>query len=163
MRSGRTTPSAASHPASSGVRSKRKCLRWSGLLDGGAYAVYEDKLAGRISTELWERKHAEYSHILNRLVGTLAEHRFAEDNYLATGNRVLELANNAFALYIEQDHDEQAKLISLIASNCTLKGGVVHVELKEVFAILADGVAKEAEMEAAGASKSEIEKEWLPG
>jgi site-specific DNA recombinase len=126
-------------------------------------AVYEDKLSGAISTEMWERKHAEYSHILNRLVGTMAEHRFAEDNYLATGVRVLELSNRAYQLYIEQDHDEQAKLIRLIASNCTLKDNQVHVGLKEVFAILADGVAKEAEMEAAGASKEAIEKEWLPG
>jgi hypothetical protein len=36
------------------------------------------------------------------------------------------------------------------------------VELKEVFAILADGVAKEVDMEAAGASKEVIEEEWLP-
>ncbi len=56
-----------------------------------------------------------------------------------------------------QDRDERRKLIDLIASNCTLKDGVV-----EVFAILADGVAKEAEMGAAGASKEAIEKEWLP-
>jgi hypothetical protein len=126
-------------------------------------AIYEDKLAGRISTELWERKHAEYSHILNRLVGTLAEHRFAEDNYLATGVRVLELAKGAYSLYIDQNHEEQAKLVSLMASNCTLKDGAAHVELKEVFVLLADGVAKEAEMEAAGASKETIEKEWLPG
>ncbi len=126
-------------------------------------AVYEDKLCGAISTEMWERKHAEYSHILNRLVGTLAEHRFAEDNYLATGVRVLELANRAHALYIERDHEEQAKLIGLIASNCTLAGGVVTVELKEVFAILADGVAKEEEMKAAGASEKAIKEEWLPG
>ncbi|MCI0453175.1 MAG: hypothetical protein L0Z51_12460 [Candidatus Latescibacteria bacterium] len=40
---------------------------------------------------------------------------------------------------------------------------VVHVELKQVFATLADGVAKEAEMKTVGASKEAIEKEWLPG
>jgi len=49
-----------------------------------------------------------------------------------------------------------------IASNCTLKDGAAHVELKEVFALLADGVAKEAEMETAGETKEGIEKEWLP-
>lgn len=126
-------------------------------------AVYEDKLAGVITTEFWEKRHAEYSHKLNRLVGTLSEHRFAEDNYLATGVRVLELAKRAYSLYIDQNHEEQAKLVSLMASNCTLKDGTAHVELKEVFALLADGVAKEAEMEAAGATKEAIEKEWLPG
>jgi len=35
--------------------------------------------------------------------------------------------------------------------------------LKDVFAVFADGVAKEEELKAAGASKEEIEKEWLPG
>lgn len=125
--------------------------------------VYDDKLEGAISTEFWERKQAEYSHRLNRLLGTLAEHRFAEDNYLATGVRILELANRAYDLYIDREHDEQRKLVDLIASNCTLKDGVAHVELKEVFAILADGVAKEEEMKAAGATKEQIEKEWLPG
>jgi len=126
-------------------------------------AIYEDKLAGRISEEMWERQHAKHSHTLKRLVGTLAEHRFAEDNYLATGNRILELAKRAYELYIERDHEEQAKLINLIASNCTFKDGEVHVALKEVFAILADGVAKEAEMKAAGASENAIKEEWLPG
>ena len=50
-----------------------------------------------------------------------------------------------------------------MASNCTLKDGAARVELKEVFQILADGAAKEAEMEAAGASKEAIDEEWLPG
>ena len=50
-----------------------------------------------------------------------------------------------------------------MASNCIYKDGKAHVELKEVFAILADGVTREAEMEAAGATKEAIEKEWLPG
>jgi len=49
-----------------------------------------------------------------------------------------------------------------MASNCTLKDNKVHVKLREVFQILADGAVKEAEMEAAGASKEAIEKEWLP-
>lgn len=126
-------------------------------------AVYEDKLAGVISTELWERKHAEYSHRLGRLLGTLSEHRYAEENYLTTGTRVLELAKRAHSLYIDQSRDEQRKLVDLMASNCTYKDGKAHVELKEVFAILADGVAHEEEMEAAGATKEAIEKEWLPG
>lgn len=126
-------------------------------------AIYEDKLSSSISVEMWERKHAEYSHRLNRLLATIREHRFAEDHYLTTGTRVLELAKRAYSLYIDQDRDEQRKLVDLIASNCTLKDGVVHVELKEVFAILADGVAKEAEMKSAGATKEAIEKEWLPG
>jgi hypothetical protein len=43
-------------------------------------------------------------------------------------------------------------VIDLMASNYTLKDNKVHVELREVFQILADGAVKEAEMEAAGAS-----------
>ena len=141
----------------------REIEKERGELERKINAVYEDKLAGAITTGMWEKKHAEYSHKLNRLVGTLSEHRFAEDNYLSTGVRILELAKRAYDLYIHQDHDEQRKLVDLIASNCTLRDGTAHVELKEVFAILADGVAKEEEMKAAGASENAIKEEWLPG
>jgi len=43
-----------------------------------------------------------------------------------------------------------------------LKGGRVHAELKEVFAILANGAEQELAMVAAGAPKSAIDEDWLP-
>jgi len=93
----------------------------------------------------------------------LEEHTHADRNYVETGTRILELAKRAYSLYIDQTPDEQSKLVSIIASNCTLQGGKVNVELREVFRILADGVAEEAEMRAGGASEKVIEKNWLPG
>ena len=39
----------------------------------------------------------------------------------------------------------------------------VHIELRVVFQILADGAVNEAEMEVARASIEAIEKNWLPG
>jgi len=139
------------------LESQRKALQ--GKMD----QLYEDKLAGAVSTSFWQRKQAEYSRQQDHVLSMLEEHTHADRNYVETGTRILELAKRAYSLYIDQTPDEQSKLVSIIASNCTLQGGKVNVELREVFRILADGVAEEAEMRAGGASEKVIEKNWLPG
>ena len=58
---------------------------------------------------------------------------------------------------------EQRKILDILLSNSTLAGGKVEVELKEVFQILADGVAEENELKSKRASKDARNEIWLPG
>jgi len=115
-----------------------------------------------ITSELWQRKQAEFVRRQDRITAVMGEHRDADRSYLEDGNRILELAQRAYSLYVRQEPDEQRKLADILLSNCTLKGGRVHAELKEVFAILADGAEQEEAMVAAGAPKSAIDENWLP-
>jgi hypothetical protein len=46
---------------------------------------------------------------------------------VATGEKILELAMNAYSLYSQQDFVERQKLLDSILSNCTFDRGTLFV------------------------------------
>jgi hypothetical protein len=90
-------------------------------------------------------------------------HESASNDYVFDGARILELAKDAYSLYVRQDSWEQRKLLDILLSNSTLKGGAVEVQLREVFQVLADGAEMEEELRASNASENAINRNWLPG
>jgi site-specific DNA recombinase len=126
-------------------------------------ALYEDKLAGVVPVEFWERKYREFSMQRGRLKDLISEHDNAKSNYLEDGIRILELAQDAYRLYIWRKPSEQRKILDMILSNPKLKDGKIETELNELFKVLADGAEREEEMRAENASKTAIDEIWLPG
>jgi DNA invertase Pin-like site-specific DNA recombinase len=124
--------------------------------------LYEDRLSGLITEEFWKEKYEEFSTLKRTIEADIEEHSSADSNYLESGARILELAQNAYSLYVKQDPFEQRKLLDLMVSNCTLQGGQVDVQLNEVFQILADGAEEEEALLAANAPQTARDKIWLP-
>ena len=124
--------------------------------------LYDDRLNGIVDEEFWKIKYNELKSKLTRIKRSLAEHDQGNYNYLENGIRILELAQRAYSLYVKQDSYEKRKLLNIIASNFVLKDAKVHTELKEVFAILADGAAEEEILIQQKAPKSARNKIWLP-
>jgi len=56
------------------------------------------------------------------------------------GIRILELANKAYFLYLKQNHQERAKLLRTVLSNCSLKGGNLYPVYKKPFDMIAKGI-----------------------
>ncbi len=54
--------------------------------------AYEDRLAGKITDELWTRKSAEWQRELDALRRETGQHERASQNYSVTGSKILELA-----------------------------------------------------------------------
>jgi hypothetical protein len=81
-------------------------------------AAYIDKLDGKISEEFWERKAAEWRFEEQQVKLALDGLTTADlaDRAL-DAERVLELANKAYLLYISQDSTEKAKLLRMLCSN----------------------------------------------
>jgi len=125
--------------------------------------LYEDKLADVVPAEFFKRKYREFVSRQEKLREEIEEHNRANENYLEDGARILELAKNAYSLYVTQNSFEQRKLLDLLLSNCYLEGGQVRGKLKKLFATLADGAEEEERMIAANAPKTAINKIWLPG
>ena len=84
------------------------------------------------------------------------------ENYLKDGARIFELAKNAYSIYVNEDPFEKRKLLDLLLSNCYLEDGGVVCELKEPFAILADGAEEEERLIAANTPDTAINKMWVP-
>ena len=60
---------------------------------------------------------------------------------LEYGIQVLELANNAYSLYLDAPPDEKVKLLKILLSNSYMKDGKLSYEYKKPFDILAKGLS----------------------
>ena len=102
-------------------------------------SAYDDRLAGRISDELWLRKSGEWEAELASIRRDTARHELASHDYASTGSKILELAKNAHSLFIQQNSHEQARLLRTLVSNCTFDRGSLSVTYVKPFDMLVEG------------------------
>jgi hypothetical protein len=89
-------------------------------------AAYIDKLDGKISEEFWRRKTDEWTleeQQVNLAIAGLTNAEMADRALDA--ERVFELVNKAYLLYVSQNSDEKAKLLRLMCSNFSVDGVTV--------------------------------------
>ncbi len=102
--------------------------------------TYLDKIEGRIDTEFWRKTHDRWTEEQNLVSVRMAELSQANRNYYEQGVRFLELAQTASDQYLEQPAEEQAKLLRLLLSNCTIKGVSLCPTYNEPFNLLVEGL-----------------------
>ena len=61
-----------------------------------------------------------------------------DDKYLATADRIFELAKRARSLWNQRSPAEERQLLEVVLSNPVLDGATVRWEMKKPFAILAE-------------------------
>lgn len=103
--------------------------------------IYIDKLDGKIDEEFWLTKHNEWTSQLVRIKSILNSHDETHDKYLKEGIQIIELANDAYNLYLEQSSEEKTELLKILLSNSWLNSGKLEYEYKKPFDILAKGIA----------------------
>jgi hypothetical protein len=92
----------------------------------------------RITPELWDRRSAEWETEGADVTRHLAALDSAKTDYLASGVKLLELAQRAHELYVSQSPHEQRRLLNVVVSNCTLRDATVEYSLRKPFDLLAD-------------------------
>ena len=102
--------------------------------------AYEDKLIGKISEDLWHRKSAEWEDELIDIQIKLKAHDSANVNYYETGSAIIELANDAYDIYLQENRKEQRTLLNTLLSNCTFYRGTLCPTYRKPFDILAKGL-----------------------
>jgi site-specific DNA recombinase len=105
--------------------------------------AYTDKLDGKITEELWSRKSAEWQTEEQQV--RMAIHALAEikpERMLVAG-RILELANKAYSLYVEQSPAEKAKLLNLVLSNCAIDAASIYPTYRKPFDVIFQRVKNE--------------------
>jgi hypothetical protein len=101
--------------------------------------AYEDKLTGTISPDLWQRRSTAWQEELIEIRQQLNAFGNATADYYRLGMEILELANNAYGLYLKQEWDEKAKLLRTLLSNSTFVRGTLCPTYNKPFDILAKG------------------------
>jgi len=101
--------------------------------------AYEDKLNGQIPDTLWERKSLEWNNDLVDVQFQIKSHESANTKDYTAGVQILELANQAYDMYLRQPMEERGKLLKTLLSNCTFDRGTLYPTYKKPFDILAKG------------------------
>ena len=111
-------------------------------------SMYEDKVDGIITEEIWLRQNDRQNA---RLAGIREELASLEEEVLfdpGTAATVLELAQRLPELYLRKSHEERVRALKVVSWNCTLKNDNVEPDYKEPFAAIA---------------KWQRSSSWLPG
>ncbi len=114
---------------------KRACLeRELTALHSRMDAAYNDKLDGKISLEFWQRKQADWQSEefrIQSLISGLAEDCCAEK--LRDVQRILELAQRAYFLYLTRKPAEQAELLKKVLLNCSIDAVSLYPTYRKPF------------------------------
>ena len=90
---------------------------------------YEDRLTGRVSDDVWQRKSYEWEQELADIRRDISLHEDASHDYMAKGSEILELAQTAPAQFLTQNPADQAKLLKMLLSNCAFDRGSLFIFL----------------------------------
>jgi hypothetical protein len=94
-----------------------------------------------IDEQMWMDVNAKYKAQQDTLERQISAHNASDRTYLQQGIQILELANRAYALYLQQPHEERVKLLQFLLSNAVLKDGNLCPTYRKPFDMLANGVS----------------------
>ena len=85
--------------------------------------TFEEKLLGKVDEGVYERKMRQWREEEMRLMSLLrtASAQLPHDNVLSA-RRILELAQNAYSVYLRANHAERGRLLKSVLSNCVTDG-----------------------------------------
>ena len=96
--------------------------------------IYEDQLDGKIAQDLWMRKQEHYRGqelALETALSSLSM-PISRDNVL-TVQRIFELANKAYSLYLARNSAERGQLLKSVLLNCTTDGVTLSPAYRKPF------------------------------
>jgi site-specific DNA recombinase len=119
------------------ARAQRDVLQQRlGLVRRRMDQAYQDKLDGEIPEEFWERKMVEWSDEERQVLASVTKLDTPTLDQILGANRILELANKAYSLYVRQNPHEQAKLLRMVLLNCAVDGVNVHPTYRKPFDLI---------------------------
>jgi site-specific DNA recombinase len=95
-----------------------------------------DKLDGKISEDFWARKSDEWRTEDQRICAELLALEQIRPERMLDGARILELAHKAHFLYLKQTPEEQAKLLKIVVSNCSIDATSVYPTYRKPFDLI---------------------------
>ena len=98
--------------------------------------AYLDKLDGKITEDLWNRKSTEWLSEERHVLSALQNLEQVKPERMLDALRILELANKAYFLYLKQEPAEKAKLLRMVLSNCGVDAASVYPTYRKPFDLI---------------------------
>jgi site-specific DNA recombinase len=141
------------------ARLQSECARLQCRID----AMYVDKLDGRVDTDFFDRKSADWRRDQHLLLRSIHEHQTANQTYLEEGVRLLELSQRAQALFQNREPREKRRLLNFLLSNCSWKGARLTPVFRQPFDMLADANFPYSRRQQPFKAPNVDFEKWLPG
>ena len=90
--------------------------------------MYEDKLDGLITTEMYNEKSNQYRSRMDELFSVIDRHESVDPSELVKSVDLLELVRNARRMYLQRESKEKRRLVKNLLSNCSWKNGRLFAE-----------------------------------
>jgi site-specific DNA recombinase len=95
-----------------------------------------DKLDGKISEEFWEARTSDWNRDEQQILMAMQGLKQQSPERILNGVRILELANKAYFLYLNQPPAEKAKLLRIVLSNCKVDAASVYPTFRKPFDLM---------------------------
>ena len=106
--------------------------------------LYDDKIDGKISDDFYQKKFQQYKVEQDEIMDSLNKHKNANLKYYEMGATVLQVAKQAWKIYVNRNTpemvDDKRLLLSHIFSNTTINGKNIEVSYHKAFKIIFDRV-----------------------
>ncbi len=101
-------------------------------------ALYDDKLDGKIPEDFYQRKFKQFMEEKDQIMSALKRHDGANTKYYELGSNVLDLAQRAKEIYLNENRtaDEKRILLRLVFSNLVINADKLTVSYNKAFQIL---------------------------
>jgi site-specific DNA recombinase len=100
--------------------------------------LYEDRLDGRITTDDYDEKSAKYKNDLQYLQKQREKLTTSNTNVFVTAEKVLELANNAHAIFRSSKEDDKKRLLNFLLQNSFMEDEIIDITLRKPFDLIVE-------------------------
>ena len=98
--------------------------------------MYDDYLDGRITQDMYDRKHQEYRATQKEIKLKMESLHKADEDYYITASYILSLANRAYDLFLSSKPEIKRQLLKLLLKNCEIDNGSLRYTLNYPFSAI---------------------------
>lgn len=98
--------------------------------------MYEDKLDGRITDEMYDSFLREYKEKQADLLHQMQDHSDADEQFYLTANMTMNIAKRAKEIFISSEVDEKRQFLGFLLQNCVLNGKKLDFTMRSPFNLM---------------------------
>lgn len=98
--------------------------------------MYEDKLDGRITDEMYDSLLREYKEKQAEILNQMQGHSEADEQFYLTANMTLNIAKRAKEIFMSSEVEEKHQLLGFLLQNCSLDGKKLDITMRSPFNLI---------------------------
>lgn len=102
-------------------------------IEGRISKMYDDKLDGRITEDMYDKKLREYKERQAAILTDMRLHSDADEDFYLTANHVLNLAKRALEIFESSEVNEKRQFLQFLLQNAVVEGKKLQFTLKKPF------------------------------